>query len=61
MEGGGGGKCWFIRPASCLLYESIFTVDVSPELAVGIDNCTTLDQQPPVVITLDNLALIVHA
>ena len=40
MEGGDGGKCWFIRPASCLLYESIFTVDVSPELAVSVDTHT---------------------
>ena len=43
----------------CSLYESIFTVDVSPELAVGVHNCATFDQQPPPIITLhDNMEMI---
>ena len=42
-----------------LLYESIFTVDVGPELAVSIHNCATFDQQPPPIITLhDNMTMI---
>ena len=40
-----------------LLYESIFTEDVSPELTVGIHNRTTFDQQPPAIIILDKMSI----
>lgn len=44
----------------CSLYESIFTVNVGPELAVSVHNRATFDQQPPPIITLheDNMAMI---
>ena len=41
------------RDMTVLLNYPIFTVHISPELAVSIHNCATLDEQTPATISLE--------